>query len=233
LLPSNPTAMDTSTTAKMLSESGDQCRLDVSMHACQQFYVGNAAVDKNTKMMEICCEIAGLRQEYRDNHGRTIMESPEELFIKFLAYAGSLPDCAKGWPIQLCSIYYMALSSTFSSRMMSDGTYTSPSLVGLDMKKAQLETLHVVREGATFQFKELAEEDDCINKKLKLMIRLSGRTPQSSFAGGYENNDTRGRHMDIDSNRSQGQNSNFSQGQGSSGSRSYHSEGQRDVDKFG
>ena len=40
----------------------------------------------------------------------------------------------------------------------------SPSLVGLDIKKAQLEVLQVVREGAMFQRKELADGDERINK---------------------------------------------------------------------
>ena len=91
--------------------------------------------------MEVCREIAALKQEYKDGHGRLVMEIPEALFVKVLAYASSLPDCAKGWPIQLCSTYYTALASTISSRMMSDSAYISPSLVGLDTKKAQLEAL--------------------------------------------------------------------------------------------
>ena len=69
---------------------------------------------------------------------------------------------------------------------MSDSAYISPSLVGLDTKKVQLEALQVVQEGATFQFKELADEDERIDKKLKLILRSSGRNPQSNFTGSYE-----------------------------------------------
>ena len=80
----------------------------------------------------------------------------------------------------------LPLVSIISSRMMSNGAYTSPSLVGVDTTKAQLEALQVVREGTTFQFKELADEDERINKKLKLILRPSGRNLHSNFTGSYE-----------------------------------------------
>jgi len=66
---------------------------------------------------------------------------------------------------------------------MRDAIYTSPSLVGLDTKATQLEALQIVREGATFQYKELAKEDERIDKKLKLMIKASGCNTHSYFAG--------------------------------------------------
>ena len=83
----------------------------------------------------------------RDNHGKQIMDPPEELFTKFLVLDGSLPDCAKGCPIQLCSTYYTSLSRTVSDCMIISDDYTSLLLVGLDTKEAQLEALQVVREG--------------------------------------------------------------------------------------
>ena len=70
--------------------------------------------------------------------------------------------------------------------MMSNSAYTSPSLVGLDTKKAQLESLQVVQEGATFQFKKLSDEDERIDERLKLFLWSSGRNPQSNFTGSYE-----------------------------------------------
>jgi len=48
--------------------------------------VGNAAVDKDTSMLEVCREIVSLKQEYRDGNVRLVVDTPEELFMKFLAY---------------------------------------------------------------------------------------------------------------------------------------------------
>jgi len=184
LLPSKPTSIDGIVTAKLLLEFSDQCRLDIYLHVCRKFYVGNTKVDENTSMIEVCREISGLSQEWRDSNGKMIVDTPEELFSKFLALEEILPNCEKEWPIQLYSTYYTALSSTISDRMMTSDDYKSPSLDGLDSKEAQLEALQVVREGATLHYKKLIVEDERINKKLKLIVRISGCSTHSFFAGG-------------------------------------------------
>ena len=56
-------------------------------------------MDKNTSVQKVCREISDLRQEWKDKHGKLIVDDPEELFTKFLSLAGNLPDSAKGWPI--------------------------------------------------------------------------------------------------------------------------------------
>ena len=55
-------------------------------------------------------------------------------------------------------------------------------LVSLNRKEAQLETLQVVWKGATLHYKKNMVEDERINKKLKLMVRTSGRSAHSFFA---------------------------------------------------
>ena len=115
-------------------------------------------------MMKVCREMSALHQEWRDNHEKLIMDTPEELFFKFLALASILPNYAEGWPIQLPSTYYTVLSSTISDRIMSSDDYKQPSWVGLKDKEAQLDILQVIREGAIAQCNELVEEDDWIDK---------------------------------------------------------------------
>ena len=186
ILPTVPTKPEHQNAAKLLLDLSDQCRLDVYLDACRKFYVGTTSVDGTTSMMEVCREISELRMEYKDSNGRTVVDTPEELFMKVLALAGSLPECAKGWPIQLCSTYYTALSSSISCRMMACKDYTTPSLVGLDTKRLQLEALQQVRSGASRHHKELVEEDLRLDKKLRTMMRASGRNNQAHFAGGNE-----------------------------------------------
>ena len=53
--------------------------------------MGNATVDKDTSMLEMCREIASLKQEHRDGNGRLAVDTSEELFMKFLAYTGAYP----------------------------------------------------------------------------------------------------------------------------------------------
>ena len=167
LLPPNPTSVDGATTAKLLLDFSELCRLNVYLHACRKFYVGGSNIDKNTSAQEVCREISDLRQEWKDKHGNLIVDDPEELFTNFLSLAGNLPDSAKGWPIQLCSTYYTVPFRTISDRMMDSDDYIAPSLIGLDTKEKQLEALQTVREGATVQHEELVAEDDRIDNKLK------------------------------------------------------------------
>jgi len=96
LVPASPSDRDSSTTAKNMLDFADQCHLDIYLHACCRFYVDNATVDTDTSMLEVCRDIALLKQEYRDGNGRLVVDKLEELFMKFLAYAGSLPDCTRG-----------------------------------------------------------------------------------------------------------------------------------------
>ena len=63
--------------------------------------------------------------------------------------------------------------------MMDSDVYTAPSLIGLDTKEKQLEALQIVREGTTAQHEELVAENECIDKKLKQMIKASGRNVSS------------------------------------------------------
>ena len=162
-------------------------------------------------MMEICKEISELRMEWRDTNGRMVVDTPEGLFTKFLALAGSLPDCARGWPIQLCSTYYSALPLSITNRMISSKEYTSPSLVGLDNKQSQLEALQIVRAGATRSHRELADEDERMEKKLKVMMRATGRNGQNYFAGG-ESEDIRHEYGFQDNRQGCGGNVNQYQG---------------------
>ena len=187
ILPTIPTKPEHTNAAQLLLDLSEQCRLDVYLNACRKFYVGTTIVDRTTSMMEVCREISELRQEYKDSNGRMVADTPEELFMKVLALTGSLPECAQGWPIQLCSTYYTALSNSISSRMMACKDYTTPSLVGLNTKRLQLEALQQVREGATRHHKELVEEDLRLDKKLKTMIRAGGRNTQAYFAGSSDN----------------------------------------------
>ena len=83
LLPPNPTSVDSATTSKILLDFSELCRLDVYLRACRKFYVGSSNINKNTSVQEVCREISDLRQEWKDKHGKLIVDNPEELFTKF------------------------------------------------------------------------------------------------------------------------------------------------------
>ena len=204
LLPPNLNSVDSSTTVKLLLDFSELCRLDVYLHVYYKFYVGSSNIDKNTSAPEVCREISDLRQEWKDTHGKLIVDAPEELFTKFLSLADNLPDSVERWPIQLCSTFYIALSRTISDRMMDSDVYTAPSLIGLDTKEKQLEALQIVREGTTAQHEELVAENECIDKKLKQMIKASGRNACNYFAGETEKSHQTGGRDEVIGQKNQG-----------------------------
>ena len=113
LLPPNSTSLDSFTTAKLLLNSSELCRLDLYLHEYRKFYVGKSNIGKNTSAQEVCREISDLRQELKDKYGKLIVDYPEELFTEFLSLAGNLLDRAEGWPRQLYFLHtihhYIAL----------------------------------------------------------------------------------------------------------------------------
>ena len=52
----------------------------------------------------------------------------------------------------------------------------------------------MVREGATRQYKELNSEGEMIDKKLKIMIKVSGRSTQSFLADTARGDDNASRY---------------------------------------
>jgi len=96
ILSTNPAMADTTTTAKLLLEFSDQCCLDVYLNACRKFYVGSMSVNTRTIMIEVCGEILKLRLEWKDTNGQVVVDTPEELFTKFLALGGVCQIVPKG-----------------------------------------------------------------------------------------------------------------------------------------
>ena len=94
-LPPNPTSVDVSTTVKLLLNFSELCRLDVYLYAYRKFMSVVLILKKISNAQEVCREISDLRQEWKDKHGKIIVDYPEELFTNFLSLAGSLLDCAE------------------------------------------------------------------------------------------------------------------------------------------
>jgi len=98
------------------------------------------------------------------------MDTPDEIFNKYLQLATSLPTDALTWPIQLFSSYFAALAPDLAERMTTD-TFRMPSLVMLTTKPKQLEALRAVRRQAASTFKALEEEKTRMTKMMKHMAQ--------------------------------------------------------------
>jgi len=147
--------------------------LDIYLNLCEQDYVGDDYVDNALNSQEICRTIGELRQEWKTSSGRIQIETPDEIFNKYLQLATSLPSDAQAWPIQLCSSYFAALTPELAEQMTTD-SFRMPSLVMLNTKAKQLEALRIVRKHAATSYKSLEEERTRMTKLLKQMSPQRG-----------------------------------------------------------
>ena len=178
MLASNPLSAQTVGAKGSLRAYSERCKLDVYLNLCSQDYVGNALVDTALNAQEICRRLSELRQEYRDNGGRTKVDSPDELFNKYLQLSTSLSDNAHEWPLQLCSAFFSALTPDLAERMTTDA-FRMPPLTLLTTKAKQLDALRFVRGYAAISFKALEDERDRMTKMLKQMQTRNGGAPRA------------------------------------------------------
>jgi len=152
---------------------GDRCKLNVYLNLCCQDYVGDDIVDAALNAQEVCRRIGDLKHEYKDNGNRTKVDSPVELFNKFLQFSTSLPDNTQEWCLQLCSAYFAALTPELAERMTTDA-FRMPHLTVLTTRAQQLDALRFIRKYAAVSFKSLEDERDRMSKMLKQMNRNNG-----------------------------------------------------------
>ena len=210
ILPSNPMQANNTGVKDKLREYSDKCKLDIYLNLCEQDYVGDDFVDNALNSQEICRAIGELRQEWKSAGGRTQMDTPDEIFNKYLQLATSLPSDALSWPIQLCSSYFAALTPELAERMTTD-SFRMPSLVMLNTKAKQLEALRLVRKQAASSYKSLEEERSRMTKLMKQMSphRGGGGGRGSSYATSSAPDDDhyedQTRHDDDDNQRKNSQ----------------------------
>ena len=168
ILPPVPSSKDTDTVQKVIRDISDKCRLDIFMHLCMMDYVGEATVDPSLNVQEVCRKISSLKLNYIHNN-KQVTDTPDELFNKFSSLSVNLPNDAKTWPIQLCSVYLSALSSEISEEMTSDPTFNIPDLTTLTTKSSQLDALRSVRTCAVKVFKQMKKQDEKMSRLFRNM----------------------------------------------------------------
>ena len=173
LLASNPMGTTSGGVKDKLRAYGESCKLDIYLSLCEQDYVGEDLVDNALNAQEVCRRIGALKQEWKDVGGRTKLDTPDEIFNKYLQLSTSLPTDALSWPIQLCSSFFAALTPELAERMTTD-SFRMPSLVMLTTKAKQLEALRVVRRQAALSYKSLEEERVRMAKLMKQMVQQRG-----------------------------------------------------------
>ena len=81
--------------------------------------------------------------------------SPDDLFDKFSALTVSLPENAKTWSHQLCSLFLSALTPDLSEHVTTESGLVMPDLNTLTTKALQTEALRVIRLHASKSYETL------------------------------------------------------------------------------
>ena len=137
----------------------DKCMLDVFLELCREDYVGGFDVSSKRKLVhEICKIIGGMTQEFVSPRGNKGIDTPDELYAKFLSIVSALPDDASLWSITLCSAYYSALSLPLRDKMELSA-FVMPALNTMGTKALQIAGLRIVRTAAVTSYSALMEEE--------------------------------------------------------------------------
>ena len=103
--------------------------------------------------------------------------TPDELLNKFCSLTVSLPEDAKLWPVQLCSLFLGALTSDLSDHVTTESGFTMPDLTTLTTKASQLTALCSIRASASKSYKTLNKQKE----KMKSMIHIMQRGQQFNY----------------------------------------------------
>ena len=122
---------------QILNDFFNWCKYDIFVCICRDNYVGYGYVPDNSQaMQEICKKINALSMHYTLG---TIIKTchPNNLYMKYLPLASSLPKNSTSWSIVLCTTYYNSLSEPLQNKMREKKFIMSP-LHTLSDKESQL-----------------------------------------------------------------------------------------------
>ena len=166
LMPSKPTDTDNDSTMLMLYNFSEKCKLDIFMHLRMLNYVGNEKFDLSLNVVEVCRQISEVKQ-VRMVDGKLHTATIDEHFDQFSEISVSLPDNTSSWTLQLCSSYFLALTSDFSEAVTSGKTFVMPNFSTLATKALQLDALRAVRSQVSASYRELQKE----KAKMTILLR--------------------------------------------------------------
>ena len=121
-------------------------------------YVGTNNDDINFYVQEVCNDISLLHQICRDEKGCKIMETPEDLYQKYLNFTVSLPFNATDWLLHLPPTFISALDENLRNRITFADDFCMPDLRTISTKSKQSNGLREVRNTAVRHYMNLEED---------------------------------------------------------------------------
>ena len=176
ILPVPPSAAHKDSSAnpiqRELQRYAQRCMFDVFISLCKADYVGHDTDASDILAVQaVCQKILELKQQYRNQHGKTDIRSPDELHNLYLRFIPSLPADPQEWTIPLSATYFNALIDELRTKMLA-ANFRVPKPVVNATKSAELKSLCQVRNVATEHYAKLQEE-------VALMDRVLGSRSSS------------------------------------------------------
>ena len=160
---------------RILTEFFNRCKYDIFTCICRDDYVGFGYIPDNSQaIQEICKKINALSMHYTLG---TITKTchPNDLYMKYLTLASSLPKNSTSWNIVLCTTYYNSLSESLQNKMREE-QFTMPLLHTLTDKPSQLAALRTVKDAAAIAYKNMINEENRIQSLLNKQTRSTTNT---------------------------------------------------------
>ncbi len=157
----------------------EACKFDLFMQSCQVDYVGSVNVSRECHVREVCNNITKLKQVWKDENGKKQVDTPEELYQKFIKFAVSLPDNTDTWTIQLPSAFLTALDDKIK-RKVHTSSFVMPTPTSLRTKNDQINGTRLLKNEATRIYDDLAERAEELQTQLALMTKSPSRPPAST-----------------------------------------------------
>ncbi len=155
------------------------CRFDIFMECCQLHYIGSDNVSRESYVREVCNNLAELKQVRKDSKGKEVVDTPEELFQRFVRLAANLPDDTATWTIQLPSQFLTALDSKIRNKIVISDTFTMPTPSSLKTKTDQINGTRSIKNEATTIFNDLEERKLEMKEQLALLSKNLGVRQQT------------------------------------------------------
>ena len=166
------------------------CRFDIFMDCCQLHYIGSANVSRESYVREVCNNLAELKQVHRDNRGKEVIHTPEELFQQFVRLAVNLPNDTATWTIQLPSQFLTALDVKIKNKIVTSDTSTMPTPSSLKTKTDQINGTRSIKNEATSILNDLEERKQEMTEQLALLSKNLGvrqQTRSTMVGAAYSN----------------------------------------------
>ncbi len=148
----------------------DLCRFDIFMKSCQIDYVGEENVSRESFVREVCNNITKLKQTWKDENGKETIDTPEDLFLKFLRFGSSLPDDTSTWTMQLPSAFLTALNDKIKKKIVTS-SFVMPNPSLLRTKQDQINATRLIKSEASRIYEEFEERAAEIKEELSLLTR--------------------------------------------------------------